>query len=60
VGLELFRLHSTHLIASLRVDAPFYTIGETDDDYYYETMPEPLSNDDEYHVPVTLNVGVGF
>lgn len=65
-GVEMFRLHKTHLIATLRVDLPFYMLHRTTDyDYYgyYATptpTPTPTGPEKRYEVPVTVNVGIGF
>lgn len=66
-GVEMFRLHKTHLIATLRADLPFYTLNRTPDyDYYnyYGTTtppaPTPTGPEKRYEVPITLNVGIGF
>lgn len=65
-GVELFRLHKTHFIATLRVDAPFYALGHVRSygDYTYSststTTAVPAPPRDGYEMPVLLNVGVGF
>ena len=67
-GVELFRLHKTHFIATLRVDAPFYSVTATRqntyDSYNYSTNTSstvvPPAPKDRYEVPVLLNLGVGF
>jgi hypothetical protein len=68
-GVEFFRLHKTHLIATLRVDAPFYSLGPSSyySGYNYSSSvgttsaaPAPSVPKDRYEVPITLNFGVGF
>lgn len=71
VGAEFFRLHKTHLIATLRVDAPFYTLSSSNynsfSDYgYCSGLSCSASTDpgtapkNRYEVPITLNLGIGF
>jgi hypothetical protein len=71
VGAEFFRLHKTHLIATVRVDAPFYTLtSSTYSSYNYygycSGLSCPASVDpgtapkSRYEVPITVNLGIGF
>ncbi len=67
VGIEALRLHRTHLIASLRVDAPFYALERTaDTSYNYDSalqtdVTQPPSGPiTRYEVPMTFTLGIGF
>lgn len=64
-GVEMFRLHKTHLIATVRVDLPFYMLNRTADYGYTDygspsPAPTPTGPEKRYEVPITLNVGIGF
>lgn len=66
-GVEMFRFHKTHLVATLRADLPFYVLNRKADygyDYYYPstpTTPPAVSGPEKrYEVPLTVNVGIGF
>jgi hypothetical protein len=65
VGLEFFRLHKTHLIATVRADAPFYKLHRNSDTTYYfdgvSAVPAaPVGASTRYDVPISLNLGIGF
>jgi hypothetical protein len=62
-GIEAFRLHKTHFIATLRADLPFYKLSSGDADSCYDNGCSnsvlPPQNT-RYEVPILLNVGIGF
>jgi hypothetical protein len=67
-GVEIFRLHSTRFITTLRADAPFYSLRSGDSyggsaycsNSICTTAAAPESAGRRYEVPISLNVGIGF
>lgn len=59
VGIELFRDQPTRVMASVRVDAPFYSLAS---DATLAPSDDTIWNGvtSRYELPITLSVGVGF
>jgi hypothetical protein len=59
VGIELFRDEPTRVIASIRVDAPFYSLA-TDDGVTPSDDTILNAATSQYELPLTLAVGIAF
>ncbi|MEZ4220997.1 MAG: hypothetical protein R3B13_08710 [Polyangiaceae bacterium] len=55
-GVELFRLHESRLVASVRVHAPFYMVHDNYYRYYDAVAGTEPQARSEYHLPVRLGL----